>query len=199
MKPKVFRDAYKSLFIAIEIMIIILLLGIVFVAIYFYYPGPHAWGEYTAGVIAFEIMWVGSGVIVYLWGFNSPRILDRAFGRLFIYEDRVVYKCFCRKARKMKIEDIIHVGVEDYRLLNRGFPVIRGDEISFVYLSDKPYPEEYKGKISCLKTKKGFIKMSYTVGLAEALIEVLPKERSYKLQSFYGKMKAQELISKKNK
>ena len=99
----------------------------------------------------------------------------------------------------MKIEDIIHVGVEDYRLLNRGFHVIRGDEISFVYLSDKPYPEEYKGKISCLKTKKGFIKMSYTDGLAEALIEVLPKERTYKLQSFYGKIKAQELISKKNK
>ena len=63
-----------------------------------------------------------------------------------------------------------------------------------MYLSVKPYPEKYHGKISLLKPQKGFIKISYTDKLAETLIEILPAEKDNLIRAFYGKMKTKDMV-----
>jgi hypothetical protein len=150
--------------------------------------------EYTLPAIVGVVTCLGMLAGLYYFFVCSPLVYDRAFGRLLVYEDRVVYKCFLRKPIKMSIEEIQYTGVEDYHLLNGGLPEIRGDEVSFIYLSTNPYPEKYRGKISLLKPKTGFIKISYTDKLAEALIEILPAEKDNLIRAFYGKMKTRDMV-----
>ena len=133
-----------------------------------------------------------AGAIGLLFAANYANWYDRAFGRLLVYNDRIVLKRFLRKRITLKIEECQYVGIEDYSLLNKGMPVIRGDEISFIYLSTKPYPQKYSGKITCVKNKRGFIKMHFSTKLAEALLEVLPRSQTCQLYSFYWKIKLNE-------
>ena len=188
MKPKIFRDTLRPVFIVIEVLIFLLFSLIAFFSVYVLYWGMKDLPINIPVLVSFELIWFGGGTLFCILSFRSPRVLDRAFGRLLVYPDRIVYKCIFRIRKELTIEECRYVGVEDYQLLNRGIPVIRGDEVSFVYFSILPYPQKYKGKISCLKNKKGFIKISYSDRLAEELFNVFPEEKCTLVRIFHAQM-----------
>ena len=193
MKPKVFRDAVWGFFVFVEAFYFILwsICSYMLIQAIILYINDFTLVEFGEFLLFFSGITIGA-----LWFPLSELILPRAFGRLLIYEDKVVYRCPFRRKRTLKLEECEHIGVENYAKLNRGMPVVRGDEISFIYFSKKPYPEEFSGKITALKNSKDFIKISYTDKLAEALFEILPDNKDYLIRSFYGKMKANDRLAK---
>ena len=202
MKPKVFRDVAWPAFLVVEIFCILLLLFIMgsSINILLLEKDSLLQGVIPFYLFVFELLWVGGGGgFVFVCFVNSSKILDRAFGRLLIYDDRVVFKCPLRITRKIAKEDCNYIGVEDYQALNRGLPVVRGDETSFFYFSDTPYPEKYKNKISILKSKKGFIKFSYSDKLAITVMEGFPKEKCNLVKAFYSQMQASDRSMKQKR
>lgn len=202
MKPKAFRDAVWPAFFVIEIFCVLFLACILGIAIYILLLEKEnlMQGIIPTYLIIFELLWViGGGGVVFFCFVNSSLILDRAFGRLLIYDDRIVFKCPLRITREITKEDCNYIGVEDYQALNRGLPVVRGDETSFVYFSSTPYPEKYKNKISLLKSKKGFIKFSYSDKLAIAVMEGFPEDKCYLVKAFYSQMQASDRMMKQKK
>ena len=197
MKPRRFYDTMMPILLAFEIFVICglaILISIVVAIICFATTEemtPKDW-FYMIGTV---VIACGGG----FYGLFNHTFYNRAFGRLLVYEDKVVYKCFLRKTLTMKIEEIKYAGVEDFHLLNRGVLKFRGDEDSFVYLSASPFPDEYRGKVTLLKNKKGFIKFTYSDKLAEALIDILPTDKDNLIRAFHGKMKAQDMLNKYSK
>lgn len=202
MKPKVFRDVAWLAFLVIEIFCILLLLFIIGTSIYILLLEKDSLlqGVIPFYLFVFELLWVGGGGgFVFVCFVNSSKILDRALGRLLIYDDRIVFKCPLRIKRKIAIEDCNFIGVEDYQALNRWMPTVRGDETSFVYFSNTPYPKKYKNKISLLKNNKGFIKFSYSDKLAITIMEEFPKEKCYLVKAFHSQMQANDRMMKQKK
>ena len=202
MKPKVFRDVAWPAFLVIEIFCMLLLVFILgaSVNIILLEKENLLQGVIETNLIIFVLLWVGGGGgFVFFCFINNSNILDRAFGRLLMYDDRIVYRCPLRITRKIAKDECNYIGIEDYQALNRGFPIVRGDEISFIYFSNTPYPEKYKNKISLLKNEKSFIKFSYSDGLAIAVIEEFPKEKCYLVKAFYNRMQANDRIIKRKK
>lgn len=199
MKLKTFRDKAWPAFLIIELLIILLLSLIIFFAVFVSFIAMEDPSQDKTALIVFELLWGVGGTVLCLFLFNSSRILDRAFGHLLVYDDKVVFKCLFRITRTLAVEDVNYVGVEDYAALNRGLPIVRGDEVSFIYFSVTPYPQNYKNKISLLKNKSGFIKFSYTDELAILLLKVFSNKQVTLLKSFYEKMRAQDRILKMKK
>ena len=202
MKPKVFRDVAWPAFLVIEIFCILLLLFIMGVSINILLLEKDSLlqGVIPFYLFVFELLWVGGGGgFVFVCFVNSSKILDRALGRLLIYDDRVVFKCPLRITREIAKQDCNYIGVEDYQALNRGMPTVRGDETSFVYFSNTPYPEKYKNKISLLKNNKSFIKFSYSDRLAITIMEEFTKEKCNFVKAFYGQMQANDRMMKQKK
>lgn len=200
MKPKVFRDALWP----IGLGAVLVLMGLSLLPIWGSVVLIEGAIEATSSQIALQyILGALMSVAVAIGGIacaNYHLIYDIGFRRLYVYEKKVVLRCFLRKTITLTIENCKYVGVDDYSLLNRVLPVSRGDEVSYIYLSEKPYPQKYRGKITALKSKKGFIKFRYSDTLAEALLEILPDNKDYMLKSFYGRMKANDSFAKaKNK
>ena len=122
---------------------------------------------------------------------------ERCFGKLTVYEDKVRWSCPTFRSVEIYYDDITHVSIEDFENLNRGMPVIRGDEISFICLSTSAIPAKYRGKITTYRNKKGFIKFKYMDNACEALMEALPPEKQGPLRGFYAEMQlSDEKIAK---
>ena len=202
MKPKVFREPLWPILMPVCLLLMggssVFIWGAVLmvegVCRELQNPGSS---EVVEWIIA-AVIFVAFAIFIFMCG-NNHYFYDIAFGRLCVYEDKVALRRFLRKSRTMKIEDCKYVGVDDYSLLNKALPICRGDEISYVYLSEQPYPKKYRGKISMLKNKKGFIKFHYSDELAEALFEVLPDEKTYLLKCFYNQMKLNDRLTKAKK
>jgi len=202
MKPKVFRDVAWPAFLIMEIFCVLLLLFFLGVSIYILLLAKEdlLQGIIPIYVLIYELFFLGGcGGFVFFCFVNSSKILDRAFGRLLIYDDRVVFKCPLRFTREIAKDDCNYIGVEDYQALNRGLPTVRGDETSFVYFSNTPYPEKYKNKISLLKNNKGFIKVSYSDRLAITVMEEFPEEKCNLVKAFYGQMQANDRMMEQKK
>ena len=198
MKPQKFYDSLMPIMLLIEVLFGFGILSLaIFMGIlpFFMISVEEAFSK----LLIYLILMFGVAVYWFLGFIMSPFIFDRAFGRLLVYEDRVVYKCFLRKSITIKIEEVAYAGVDDFHRLREGILKIRGDEYSFIYLSKNPYPDEYIGKIILLKNKKGFIKFSYSDKLAQALIDILPAEKDNLIRAFYGKMKSQDMLNKHKK
>ena len=150
----------------------------------------------VATLLIFPILGGGFCIFCFTW----HKALDRAFGRLFVYDDKVEYRCFLRTTKTMMFESCKYVGVEtDNSVQNMAISVVRGDERAYIFFSEQPYPEKYKGKVSFLKNKKGFIRIYYSDDMCLALIESLPNEKSSLLRAFYAKMQAADRILPSNK
>ena len=196
MKPRRFYDTMMPLLLLFEILFFcgLVLFLLMLVAIPYFAPPEEMTLKYWFYIIAgLAICGVG------FYGFFDQAFYNRAFGRLLVYEDKVIFKCFLRKSIKMNIEEIKYAGVEDFHLLNGGILKFRGDEDAFVYLSTTPFPDDYRGKVTLLKNKKGFIKFTYSDKLAEALIDILPADKDNLIRAFYGKMKSQDMLRKQKK
>jgi len=196
MKRKVFRDWLWPLLMGCEIICTLC----AWIPLIYFFVVFKTDGAFDSPQFAFSFFAPGT-LIIAMWFFlfNLPIILDRAFGRLLVYEDKVVLKCLFRTTKKLTLEECKYVGVENYNDLKRALPVVRGDEASFIYLSTKPFPEKYRGKISTLKSHKGFIKFSYSDKLALALIDILPEDKSARLKGFYKQMQISDLVIKQKK
>jgi len=201
MKPKTFRDPAWPLYLTLELLLAVIACYMILMSIYLF---VIAMGQISRpgtpfALVLSQFLCLGLGIGMPVLISNYMQILDRAFGKLYIYNNEIILKCPFRRTKTVEIEDCNYVGIEDFSLINRVFPVIRGDEISFIYLSTKPYPEQYKGKITQLKSKKGFIKFAYTDEIAEALFDVLPAQRCYRIKGFYGQMQANDIKTKQRK
>ena len=202
MKPKVFRDVYWVVFLIFELFFAPLFLlppacsGYI---LYTYITDPTQMSANSMPQFVLFMSVCIAMTIGGIWMLNHNLFLPRAFGRLLVYEDRVVYKCLLRKTRVLRFEECEYIGVENFDKLNRGLPVVRGDETSFIYFSKNPFPQKYVGKVTTLKNSKDFIKITYTDKLAKALIDILPAEKDNLLRSFYAKMQAADRELNANK
>ena len=122
--------------------------------------------------------------------------LPKTFSLLTVSSEKIVWRCPFYKTIKLNIEDCKYVSVEDMADHNRAMPVIRGDEIAYIYLSDKPFPNKYKHKADVVRRKKGTITFAYSDKLCQALIEALPEDKTKYLVSFYGRMQVSDTVNR---
>ena len=115
---------------------------------------------------------------------------------LSINTKEVVWKSPFHQTVRLQIEKCNYVGIADFAQHNRGLPVVRGDEISYIYLSTEPLPSKYCHRIDATKCKHGFIKFAYSDKLCQELISVLPEDKTKNLVSFYNRMQASDRINK---
>ena len=185
MKSKTFVDPR---WIAAIIFGIFLFFGGGFMMLYFGIGMVIHYNELGFIAITIGLFGVSMGVfsvILYI-GF----LLPKSFSLLSVSSKKIVWLCPFYRRVAMRIEDCKYVGVEDMAYHNRAMPVIRGDEIAYIYLSNKPFPEKYKHKADAIRRKKGIITFAYSDELCQELISILPQDKTYFLISFYNRMQA---------
>lgn len=123
----------------------------------------------------------------------------RSMSWLSIKENNIVWRCPLYRTVKLKAEDCLYAKIVDMNDHQIAMPVIRGDELSYIYLSITPYPPKYKHKADVVKCKKGTIIFAYSDKLCQCLIDLLPQEKTTHLREFYNMMQAQDRIIKQKK
>ena len=123
-------------------------------------------------------------------------ISEKMLSWLNINTKEVVWRSPFHQTVRLQIEKCNYVGIADFAQHNRGLPVVRGDEISYIYLSTEPLPSKYCHRIDATKCKHGFIKFAYSDKLCQELISVLPEDKTKNLVSFYNRMQASDRINK---
>lgn len=126
-------------------------------------------------------------------------ILPKAFSLLTVTPEKLVWRCPFYRTVKMRIDDCKYVTIEDMAHHNRAMPVIRGDEIAYIYLSNQPFPDKYKHKADVVRRKKGTIIFAYSDKLCQKLISILPENKTKYLISFYNRMQANDRVVKRKK
>ena len=132
---------------------------------------------------------------VFIWivwssvWFQRSHLGERFTSKITFYEDRVVWRCIGFLPVVMKYDEMEYAGIESFDDYDRGIGDYGDEWTAYIYMSVKPYPEEYRGKIIKLRTKKGFIKFKYTDAVAEALMDRLPAQKVERVRGFYYKMK----------
>jgi len=122
--------------------------------------------------------------------------LPKTFSLLTVSSKKLVWRCPFYRTVKMSIADCEYVTVEDMADHNRAMPIIRGDEIAYIYLSNKPFPDKYKHKADIVRRKKGTITFAYSDKLCQELISILPEDKTKYLVSFYNRMQAADRANK---
>lgn len=123
-------------------------------------------------------------------------LLPKSFSLLSVSSEKIIWRCPFYRSVKVKIEDCEYVSIEDMADHNRAMPVIRGDEIAYIYLSNKPFPDKYKHKADIVRRKKGTITFAYSDELCQELISILPENKTKHLVSFYNRMQAADRVNK---
>ena len=126
-------------------------------------------------------------------------ILPKAFSLLTVTPEKLVWRCPFYRTVKMRIDDCKYVTIEVMAHHNRAMPVIRGDEIAYIYLSNQPFPDKYKHKADVVRRKKGTIIFAYSDKLCQKLISILPENKTKYLISFYNRMQANDRVMKRKK
>lgn len=144
----------------------------------------------TVAIYVFFGVWI-------VWFFRY--LGSRTLSWLKVTEDEIVWRSPFHFALKMRLNDCVYIGVDDMDDDNKVIPIVRGDEVSYIYFSSEPFPNKYKHKINRLKCKKNFIKFAYSDKLCEHLIKVFPQDKINKLTGFYNLMQAQDRINKNKK
>ena len=80
MKKRVFRDSLFPVFLIVEIFVIILELGIAGALVYAFSQYGMDREMYLTYIVIIAML-----ILTFQFFFNSPRVLDRAFGRLTVY------------------------------------------------------------------------------------------------------------------
>ena len=134
----------------------------------------------------------------------AKKLNFRTLTRLTIKGSQIIWKCPLYTTRKISADEIVYAEIVDmndhYRL-----PLLRGDETSFIWLSDHPFPEEYAHKADCVKSKSRYIIFPYTDKVALAISEILPQNKTGRILAFYHRMQqndyriSQELKRRKKK
>ena len=114
---------------------------------------------------------------------------------LSIKESEIVWRCPLYRTVRLKAEDCLYAKIVDMNDHQIAMPVIRGDELSYIYLSNVPYPKKYQHKADEIKCKKGTIIFAYSDKLCKALIDILPQQDVAQLVAFYNRMQANDKIA----
>lgn len=138
----------------------------------------------------------GEAMFIYSMLLYVLFLLPKSFSLLSVSSEKIIWRCPFYRSVKVKIEDCEYVSIEDMAYHNRGIPVIRGDEIAYIYLSNKPFPDKYKHKADIVRRKKGTITFAYSDELCQKLIDILPEDKTKCLVSFYNRMQAADRVNK---
>ena len=121
---------------------------------------------------------------------------ERAMPLLIINKKRILWVALFHLPIHMEIEDCNYIGVADMSAHNRGMPVMRGYEESYIYFSAQPLSHQYQHKIDSAKSKKGFIKFAYSEKLCQVAIEMFAPQKTNVLQGAKRSFLSQERIAK---
>lgn len=131
---------------------------------------------------------------------------EQTASMLMVSKNKIVWKNLTKKNVKLRIDECKYVGINDCTQLPKvsyapssSFFLRRGDELSLIYISDHPMPREYYHKLSADKCKDGFICFVYSDKLCNALIKVLPEEKTAVLKAFYERMQEADIRLAKEK
>ena len=150
--------------------------------------------EYDIGTILVAIFCVAMSIFSML--FYVLYLLPKTFSLVTLSSKKIIWRCPFYRTVKLKVEDCEYVTIEDMADHNRAMPVIRGDEIAYIYLSNKPFPDKYKHKADIVRRKKGTITFAYSDELCQELISILPEDKTKYLVSFYNRMQAADRANK---
>ena len=152
--------------------------------------------EYTNGTILVGIFCIAMSMFSML--FYMLYLLPKTFSLLSIsYKNKeIIWLCPFYRTVKISIADCEYVSVEDMADHNRAMPIIRGDEIAYIYISSKPFPDKYKHKADIVRRKKGTITFAYSDALCQELMSLLPEDKTKCLVSFYNRMQAADRANK---
>lgn len=121
------------------------------------------------------------------------------FAFLKVYPDKITWMCPAYKSVTMYYDEMKYIKIEDCHKSAYHAMEIRGDESTYIYMSDTPYPADYIGLVASIKCKKGTIRFKYSDKLCEELVKRLPDDKCISLKVFYHKMKARDEHEKKRK
>ena len=178
--------------------IVIMLLDVV--CVYFLFNYRNLFGvptenlEFFIGLILSPIMMTGIALFIHY----SPDG-DRWCALLITYDDRIKWICPGYRSVTLKYDEIEYLRVDN--LDNEVSPgmTFRGDETTYIYISQHPYPGKYFGKITRVRSKKGTIRFKYSDKLCEELTKHLPDDKCIALKAFYHKMQAHDEQERKCK
>ena len=139
----------------------------------------------------------GEAMFIYSMLLYVLFLLPKSFSLLSVSSEKIIWRCPFYRTVKMSITDCEYVTVEDMAYHNRAMPVIRGDEIAYIYLSNQPFPNKYKHKADSVRRKKGTITFAYSDKLCQELISILPEDKTKYLISFYNRMQVADRVNKR--
>lgn len=119
-----------------------------------------------------QLLLVGVGMILthfFFW--------EKFFAILTVADGEIIWRCPFRKTLRLQIDQCDYIGVQREDAHN-------GLLYYFIYMSDRPYPQEYAGKINKVSCKEGFIKFWYSEKLSEYLISQIPANKAGALLAF---------------
>ena len=148
-------------------------------------------GLFVIFLAAFGIIMGLFSILLYIFFW-----LPKTFSLLTVSSQKIVWRCPFYRTVKMSVADCEYVSVEDMADHNRAMPVIRGDEIVYIYISNKPFPDKYKHKADIVRRKKGTITFAYSDELCQELISILPEDKTKHLISFYNRMQSADRVNK---
>ena len=122
--------------------------------------------------------------IIFLWEFWY-----RFFGRLFITENEIIWKCPFMKMRRLDRTEIKYTGF-DFRFSSNSLRSIT--TMDMIYFSKHPYPQEYIGKSYKLRNSDDFIKFHASKKLCFCLQKWLPEPRNRIFAAAYESFLRQE-------
>lgn len=138
------------------------------------------------GILLFTVL-----EVVFLWEFWY-----RFFGRLFITENEIIWKCPFMKTRRLNQTEVKYAGF-DYRFSSGSLRNIT--TVDMAYFSKHPYPQEYVGKSYKLRNSDDFIKFHASKKLCFCLQEWLPEPRNRIFAAAYESFLRKENRSRRNR
>lgn len=125
------------------------------------------------------------------------------FPTLSVYQDigKIIWKLGIFRKIEMNVTECMFVSVQEEKKFSKmksWLPEKTVDEFAYyICFSTLPIDPQYSRKITKLRVKEGFIRFTYSDKLALTLMDVLPKERTVQLKTFFDYMQTKKRTSKK--
>lgn len=178
--------------------VIVIVIGVVTFGFAFYMIGlfieKFVLGSVELSEFVFIVAGGASMCIGSLWAIIV--MCNKTMSWITVTENQIIWRCPLHRTVRMKLDDCVYIGVDDMADHNKTMPVVRGDELTYIYFLSEPFPPKYRHKIDSLKCKKGSIKFAYSDKLCEQLMCVFPKERIKNVLTFYDLMQARDRMWK---
>lgn len=139
-------------------------------------------------------------LIILLCIYACIKCILEVFPTLWIYQDigKIVWKFGAFRKFEVNFAEYLFVSVQEVSALRGCLPPKMVNEVAYyICFSTLPIDPKYSRKITKLRVKEGFIRFTYSDKLALTLMDVLPKERTVQLKTFFDYMQTKKRTSKK--